>query len=852
MKRIILIASLIILGISIGSAATITGAVQDQMQKIVIEGALIILQKPGDENFGVTTTSEKDGRFILSDVRSGVYNIEAGKTGYFKNVLFDLKVEGDRNYSITIKLLRQEGKSSDDYCFMLGGIEVCSEQRELIPEEPITVRRIESGEIEHMQATNLGDVLALVPGIEKSQNPGLAEATKVGLRTISLGGNTPDALETFGSVIIIDGNRLANEANMTTKVYSSSGESGIDLRTIPADNIKSIEVITGIPSVEYGNFSNGIIKVETKTGIVSPKLKAKINPDTKTASFSHGFRFKKSLLDYHLNYGYSERDLRKDGDEYHRLHANATYARDFLDNKLNTELRGSFTKMIDNERPTDVTKMSSTNNGYLATANLNLDYARDKDDIITGFIGFNLNRKNAYKQKWVAEQLFYNDSLYPGYFGKYKEIGDEWDFNARVKRNKVIRLPNTTHEILTGIDFDYQKNKGDGLIIDPVWNYYGVHSSEQSYAFDDFPEMTQFSLYAEDDLKGHFLGKKYNLIFGLRYDAFNPTGPGSSKGYFLDTDHGEFFSPRMNLQYFFSEKFRVRVGAGKSAKAVSLGYMFDTPKIVKYLVDNVLIEEPMAQYNPELQTYTSNKYELSFDYKPMDVIGFSLTGYYSTSKDRPVGISYPFGYSVNPDTITSNTYSIKDNRGWQNSSGVEFTLRTKRFSHFQYRMNVTYRFSESGRRGLAFDSSPDTTWENIWYQPSSNWYEKVIIDYQLNYINQRLGAWVTLEIQQIPLENHKEVYHSNSKYKVVEGFDEPKLFYQTMTEWYEKELDKRGGRMLINLRITKSIARNTELSLYINNLFDDRALWKNPFIQGASWSEQNPPIYYGLEVSTQW
>jgi hypothetical protein len=54
---------------------------------------------------------------------------------------------------------------------MLGGIEVCSVQQELIPESPVTTRTIDTGEIEHMQATSLGDILSLVPGVDKSQIP---------------------------------------------------------------------------------------------------------------------------------------------------------------------------------------------------------------------------------------------------------------------------------------------------------------------------------------------------------------------------------------------------------------------------------------------------------------------------------------------------------------------------------------------------------------------------------------------------------------------------------------------------------------------------------------------------------
>ena len=77
-------------------ASTISGKVQCQMARKNIEGALVILLMRGDESFSKTTVTDKYGSFILENIEDGIYNIEAVKDGYFKNVLFDLKVEKDR------------------------------------------------------------------------------------------------------------------------------------------------------------------------------------------------------------------------------------------------------------------------------------------------------------------------------------------------------------------------------------------------------------------------------------------------------------------------------------------------------------------------------------------------------------------------------------------------------------------------------------------------------------------------------------------------------------------------------------------------------------------------------------
>lgn len=857
-------------------AATITGKVQNQMDKSVISDALIILLKPSDPHFSRTTVSDAQGEFILTNIPPGVYHLEAARSGYFKNVLFDLKIEENRTYSLAVKLLKTEGKTEADYCFMLGGIEVCSVEKELIPESPVTARKIDTGEIDHMQATSLGDILSLVPGIEKTGNPGLSKPTQIGIRSINIASGSLDPIETFGAAIVINDNQLSTNANATSQIYGSSGTQGLDLRAIPAENIKSVEVISGIPSVEYGNFGNGIIKVETKIGQIAPKINAKLNPDTKSATFTHGFRLGKNIFDYNLNYGYSERDLRKIGDEYQRIYLAANLSRNYSD-RLETRLSGTFTKLLDDEAPTDVNKIKNFNRGYLASANYSVNFKPNENVTYKSFMGLNLNRKKAFKEKWVAEQyIWYKDTTYidtvitaidtsyiphdtsvvvidPGYIGKMKEIGHEWQLSTRFQRKAKRQWGHATHEFLSGIEYNYEKNTGEGLVISTRYPYYGQYSSRRSYAFDDYPSLHSLSVYWEDQISGRLLGHRINLMFGLRYDAFHSSEKDSlvTGGSLLHkANHGQFISPRFNLQYFLSEDLRLRLGLGRSVKAVSLGYIFRPPAYYKYLdpVTGKQIEEIQIQYNPRLKAYSIDKGEASLDWKIGTIIGSTLTTYYSQSFNMPTAVDYPWGYTINPDTITDAEYAVYENRGWKKSSGIEFSLRTNRIKNFQYRVNFTYRFEKSGRTGLAYDVSPDTSYsETVWYKPPYGWSEKVIVDYQINYINNRLGVWVTLEAQQIPLENRKTIYKTPAYTLVVDGI--PRLWHQGMSYYYDRYVVSSGGRWLFNFRITKSLTQNAEVSLFVNNVLDDRAPWRN--LQGYIY-ELNTPIFYGMEVSAQW
>jgi len=443
----------VLVGIFLSSqilASTISGKVQCHMEKMNIRDALVILMKQDDEEFSKTVVSGTTGNFFINDVNAGKYNIEVVKDGFYKNVLFDLKIENDKNYTVNVKLLRKAKKDGSDYCFMLGGIEVCSEQKDIIPEEVVTTRKVSSGEIEHMQATNLGDILSLVPGIEKSRNPGLSSTNYIGLRSIAFGGGIVDVSESFGTGVVVDGNEISSDAKVGEETIY-----GLDLRVMPADNIKSVEVITGIPSVEYSNISNGVIRVETKSGLISPKLKLKFNPDTKEISFIHGFHVGKSIFDYSANWARGERDLRLERDAVDRYHLKGDFSRKYFDDRLETKLSSSFIQMIQNQEPEDEKKIRDFVRDYYFNNSFQVDFNKNEQIVYSGQINVNVNRKQNHAEKWVNDNVYvYKDTTYTkevdgqtvtfdstiidaensyyGFVGEKDVIGKEWKISTKL------------------------------------------------------------------------------------------------------------------------------------------------------------------------------------------------------------------------------------------------------------------------------------------------------------------------------------------------------------------------------------------------------------------------------------
>jgi len=119
-----------------------------------------------------------------------------------------------------------------------------------------------------------GDIMQLLPG-QLASNPDLNHTNQATLRSTS-SDNDDSNVSAQGTAIIMDGSPLSNNANLQVTNTAEIGASGyfatvsgggVDLRQIPADNIESVEIIRGIPSVKHGDLTSGAVIVNTKAGV---------------------------------------------------------------------------------------------------------------------------------------------------------------------------------------------------------------------------------------------------------------------------------------------------------------------------------------------------------------------------------------------------------------------------------------------------------------------------------------------------------------------------------------------------------------------------------------------------------
>ena len=123
--------------------------------------------------------------------------------------------------------------------------------------------------IEHLQATDLGDLFQLLPG-HVAANPDLNKKSQASLRQ-NPNNNDAVKMNAFGTSIVLDGAPVSNNANLqvsnTSEIgaegyFSTVSGGGTDLREIPTDHIEEVVIIRGIPSVQYGDLTSGVVLVK--------------------------------------------------------------------------------------------------------------------------------------------------------------------------------------------------------------------------------------------------------------------------------------------------------------------------------------------------------------------------------------------------------------------------------------------------------------------------------------------------------------------------------------------------------------------------------------------------------------
>ena len=235
----------------------ITGTVVDSLSGTPLEYATITLQQKGDEKPVNGTTTDKAGRFGIYDVKAGSYTVVAESIGYEPFQKADVVIDKN-NLSVELPVIRLSKTQ-----LTLQNVTVTS--RAKLIENRIDKLVYNAENDITSQSGVATDILKKVPQVSVDVNGNVELAGSASIRFLING--KPSAA--FGS----------NIADV--------------LQSIPASQIKSIEVITN-PGAKYdaqgiGGIINIILKTNTAQGI-NGNLSLSVGTRAKNGSFNFNAR----------------------------------------------------------------------------------------------------------------------------------------------------------------------------------------------------------------------------------------------------------------------------------------------------------------------------------------------------------------------------------------------------------------------------------------------------------------------------------------------------------------------------------------------------------------------------------
>ena len=622
---------------------TVSGTVTDQESGQPVDFATVVLTS--SEQWAVANAK---GEFTIKNVPAGDNVLSVSCLGYV-TVTRDLSVNGnitDLKVSLVLDNLRLESA-------------VVTAQEN--SNSAATSRTIDKTALEHVQVMNVTDIGGLLPG----GKTGASTLTSTQTFSIRGGGS-------FGTAVEVDGVRLTNNASFTSV-------SGVATNNIASSNVESVEVITGVPSVEYGDMTSGVVKINTQRGKTPWALTMSTSPLTKQVSVNKGFSLgtsrsgaSRGVLNSTLEYTRSVSNKMSPFSSYDRKQLGLTYSRQFAEGffadkplRFSAGITGNLGGYDVKADPDRLLETFSTGKDNALRGNISANWLLSKPWITN----LEFKASAVYSDQQVRSRSRYSEStssvsMHATEEGYY--MGTPWvkggdnlavmlapgiwyntmarddrplNLRASLKANWAKNVGRINNKVKVGAEWTADKNYGIGTFAEepetaPTW---------REYRYCDIPTMSNIAVYIEDNLMFRLSDdSNLNVIAGLRND--NTIIPGSAYGVTSS------ISPRFNTKWtVFTEKshgdsffkeLSFRAGWGVAAKQPSFAVLYPTPGYTDLEMfhstassDNTVyrayyVMPQTIQYNPGLRWQRDHQTEVGVDMN-LGGVHISLAGYYT-------------------------------------------------------------------------------------------------------------------------------------------------------------------------------------------------------------------------------
>lgn len=661
-KSIFIIPLLLLLAtVMRGQSYELSGKIVSDKDGSAIEFASILIK-----DNGLWAVSDQKGQFTIRQLSGGRHELSVQCLGYATRTM---PININRNVkNMTIKL-KEENLQLDE-------VEVVAQRRTDLGTTSYTVGR---QALDNQQVLNLSDVASLLPG-GKTVNSTLMDDSRLGLRSAS--GEKGNS--TFGTAIEVDGVRVQNNATM--------GETaGASTRNIGTANIESVEIVPGIPSVEYGDLTNGIVRVNTRRGRTPYIVEGKINQHTRQIALSKGFELGRNvgLLNASFEHARSFSDAASPHTAYQRnafsINYNNVLMRSTMPLTLTLGITGNVGGYNSEADPDEDLDDYTKQRDNAFSAHFSVQWLLNKkwltSLLASGSVSYSDRRYEAYANKSsastqplihamtegynIAEDYDANPNaaivLGPTGYWYEKRFNDSkpLSYNFKLKAEQNSRWGWLSNHVMVGAELSGSHNGGRGTYYDdmsyaPTW---------REYRYDDLPTMLNIAPYAEDRLSAQMSKRsELSLTMGLRGDITSISG----------SDYGtaSSASPRLNARYVwrgqptsFVRQVSVHAGWGKAVKLPSFQVLYPSPSYSDRLAFSSTSDAQnrsyyayytiptSAVYNPNLRWQYSHQTDVGIDIDTK-IARVSLSAWYSRSFDSYMATSVftPFTYKYTTPT----------------------------------------------------------------------------------------------------------------------------------------------------------------------------------------------------------
>ncbi|MBO7590111.1 MAG: TonB-dependent receptor [Prevotella sp.] len=684
-KRFILFFLIIGCGLTaLAQNVVVAGRITDDDTHKPIAFATIMMK----EN-GYWAITGDDGSFSMKNIPVGKATLTIQCLGYATRQLTLDIIKDIPRLRITLK---QETLKLDE-------VTVTAQRKN---NESTTSYTIDRTALDNQQIVSVSDLSTLLPG-GKTVNATLMNDNRMALRSGSQeGGNA-----SFGTAIEVDGIRIDNNA--------AAGETaGASTRAISSSNIESVEIVTGIPSVEYGDLSNGVVKVNTRKGKSPFIVEGKMNQHTKQIALNKGFDLghNKGVLNASIEHAKSFSNIASPHTAYQcnilSLHYMNIFMRESAPLTLNVGLTGNIGGYHAEADPDNELDDYSKVRDNALRANFELNWLLNKRWItnlsLRGAFSTSDRTSESSAHTNSATTLAYIHAMNEGYFiatnydsnpdapvilgptgywnvKQYQE-SKPMNWSLRLKGDWTHRFGGLMSRLMVGAEYTGSRNNGRGTYYDDL----RYAPSWREFRHDDLPTLNNIALYAEEKvtIKTNKLSRM-ELTAGLRNDMTIING----------SEYGTVnsLSPRFNGRYIFWQNRRkhlitdliVHAGWGKSVKLPSFQVLYPSPSYYDIEVfrspstaDNTTVSAwycrpSKAVYNPDLKWQYTNQTDIGIEmnikgtrvslsafhhrtYNPyMATMEYTPFSYYYTPVSALEGLTIPTDgrtYAINPTTGT--------------------------------------------------------------------------------------------------------------------------------------------------------------------------------------------------------